>query len=273
MAVEKIITDITDGQVRRWRGDGVVHIPGAFEPQWIELLKQGVAEALADPGPLSKDYARPGAGSFFTDHAMFRRLEAFRRFVFESPAARIAARLMGASRINLFDDHLLIKEPGTENPTHWHQDIPYYQVAGEQICSLWIPLDPVSRETGAMRFVKGSHRWGKLFRPIRIGLGEIVAEADELDGPAPDIDGEPDKYDTVTFDCAPGDCIAFHGAMLHGATANMSADTRRRALALRFAGDDATWRRRSYLPSQPDTPELTEGGPLDCAQYPRVWTA
>ncbi len=269
MAVE----NITDEQVDSWREDGVVHLSGAFAPQWIDLLTEGIERAMAEPGPLAKDYAAPGAGSFFTDHAMFRRIEALRRFLFDSPAARIAARLMAAHRINLFDDHLLVKEPGTENPTHWHQDTPYYQVAGEQICSLWIPIDAVSRDTGAMRFVKGSHRWGKLFRPIRIGLGEAVAQADQLDGPAPDIDAEPERYDTVEFDCSPGDCIAFHGATLHGAAPNMSAHTRRRALSLRFAGDDVTWRRRSYLPSQEDIPELTEGGPIDCAEYPRVWTA
>jgi hypothetical protein len=36
---------------------------------------------------------------------------AFKQFVFESPAARIAARMMRANKVNIFYDQLLIKEP------------------------------------------------------------------------------------------------------------------------------------------------------------------
>ncbi|MDP2618655.1 MAG: hypothetical protein Q8P46_00520, partial [Hyphomicrobiales bacterium] len=77
------------------------------------------------PGALAKDYARDGKGKFFTDHDMYLRNDPIRRFVFESPAGEIAARLMGARKVNLVDDHLLIKEPKTSNPTYWHQDQPY----------------------------------------------------------------------------------------------------------------------------------------------------
>jgi len=112
-----------------------------------------------------------------------------------------------------------------------------------------------------MKFVKGLHRWGKLFHPIRIGDGNWVDQAEVLDGPAPDIDAEP------------GDTVAFHGKSLHSATPNLSKDIRRRALSLRFAGDDITWNTRPYKPSVPDQPNLVAGGPVDSAQYPRLWIA
>jgi len=44
---------------------------------------------------------------------MHRRFEEFRRFLYESPAAAMAAQLMGAHKVNLIDEHLLVKEPGT----------------------------------------------------------------------------------------------------------------------------------------------------------------
>ena len=94
-----------------------------------------------------------------------------------------------------------------------------------------------------------------------------------LDGPAPDIDAEPEKYDIRMFDLNPGDCVAFHAAILHGATANLSPTIRRRALAVRFAGDDVRWQPRAYIPSVPDRPDLTPGGPIDSDQYPVVWRA
>lgn len=264
---------ISDDLVTAWRRDGVAPLRGVFSEDWLALLRDGVEQAMSSPSTVSKDYAKKGKGRFFTDHFMYRRLEPFRRFLYDSPAAAIAARLLGARKLNLFDEHLLVKEPGTENPTYWHQDLPYFEMTGTQLVSLWIPLDPVTAVTGALKFVPGSHLWGKLYRPIRIGLGDEVAESDPLDGPAPDIDAEPEKYDIRMYDLNPGDCVAFHAAILHGATANLSPTIRRRALSVRFAGDDVTWQPRAYIPSVPDRPDLTPGGPIDGDQYPVVWQA
>ena len=264
---------VSNDQIAAWQRDGVIAIRGAFSDYWLNNLREGVEQSLANPSDVSKDYAENGKGRFFTDHHMHRRLHTFRTFLYNSPAPTIAATLMKAEKINLIDEHLLVKEPGTQNPTYWHHDLPYYEVAGHDFCSIWVPLDPVTEQNGAMKFVKGSHLWGKLFHPIRIGDGDLVAQAEKLDGPAPDIDAKPENYDIELFEMEPGDCIAFHGAILHAATPNLSADIRRRALSLRFAGNDITWNPRPYIPSIPDQPNLVEGGALDSNQYPRIWTA
>ncbi|TDJ73678.1 MAG: hypothetical protein E2O38_02175 [Proteobacteria bacterium] len=39
--------------------------------------------------------------------------------------------------------HVLIKEPGTHAVTPWHHDLPYYSLEGTQVCSMWLPLDPI----------------------------------------------------------------------------------------------------------------------------------
>ncbi len=264
---------ISDDTVATYDEDGVALLRGVFSTDWIALLQDGVERAMADPGPLSKNYAEPDKGKFFTDHHMHQRNDAFAKFMKESPVLEIAARILKAGRLNYVDEHLLVKEPGTANPTYWHQDQPYFEVTGDQFASFWIPLDPVTADTGAMKFVKGSHRWGKMYQPIRIGLGDIVEQSDELDGHAPDIDAEPDRHDVLMFEMEPGDCLCFHGVVLHGANPNLSHDVRRRALSLRFAGDDITWQPRSYIPSRPETADLVAGGPLGGDQYPELWTA
>ena len=58
-----------------------------------------------------------------------------------------------------------MKEPGTEGLTQWHQDQPYMAVDGQQLCSNWIPLDPITPET-TLEFVRGSHLWGRWFAPF-----------------------------------------------------------------------------------------------------------
>ncbi|MGE0748712.1 MAG: phytanoyl-CoA dioxygenase family protein [Rhodospirillales bacterium] len=253
--------------------DGVVALRGAFDEGWIDELRAATDRVMAAPGQFAKDYAKDGKGKFFTDHHMRRRDAGFRRFLSDSPVVALAAALLRASKLNLIDEHLLVKEPGTENPTYWHQDHPYYEVGGGQFGSFWIPLDPVTTESGAMRFVAGSHRWGKTFRPIRIGLGQEVAEADAFDGPAPDIDAAPGDYRIVEFDCEPGDCLFFDSAALHAAHPNRTAHRRRRALSLRFAGETATYAPRPYIPSQSGARALVAGGSLDSETYPVVWPA
>lgn len=180
---------------------------------------------------------------------------------------------MGATRLNLYDEHLLVKEPGTATPTYWHHDAPYFHIQGDQICSIWLALDKVTAETGAMRFATGSHGWGKLFLPIRIGAGDPVP-GDEIDadiaGPVPDIDADPERYPTVSFDLEPGDCVLFHGRTLHSATGNSSPDQRRRALSLRFIGDDITWKNRVKAPLV-FSRRMEDGDPVDSPESPRVW--
>ena len=256
-----------------WLDDGFVLIRGVFPEEMINLLRLGTKKAMEDPGPTAKEYAEEGKGRFFTDHHMRKRIPEFNDFLSNSSVKDIAAGLMNTKKLNLFDEHLLVKEPGTENPTYWHQDLPYYELSGSQIISLWIPMDPTSAESGAISFIRSSHNWCKIYQPIRIGLGDLVKEAEYFDGPAPDIENEPEKYDIVTFDnLEPGDCLAFQAAVLHHASPNITKSERRRAVSIRFAGDDVTWQPRSYIPSVPDTPDLVPGGPIDCEQYPLVWS-
>ncbi|MEE2760022.1 MAG: phytanoyl-CoA dioxygenase family protein [Pseudomonadota bacterium] len=264
---------ISDEEVSTWRENGVVCLRQMFSHSWMMLLEKGFEEALVAPGELSKDYAEPGMGSFFTDHAMFQRVDAIRRFVFEGPAAAMAARLMGAAKVNLIDDHLLVKEPGTANPTYWHQDQPYFQFAGEQFCSIWIAIDTADEGNGTLRFVPGSHRWGKEFQPVRIGIGDSPETVEGFDGPAPDVDGKPDIYETCSWNLASGDCIAFHGRMLHGAYPNASRNSRRRAISLRFAGDDIRWQPRAYAPTETGPSGLKPGDVIDSDEFPAIWRA
>ena len=50
---------------------------------------------------------------------------------------------------------------------------PYYCVDGEQVCSIWLPLDPVPKESG-LEFVAGSHLLGKMFINFRNDIYVIL---------------------------------------------------------------------------------------------------
>jgi len=58
-------------------------------------------------------------------------------------------------------------EPAEETPLH--HDLPYWPVRGEQIISIWVLFDLATPESGAVTYVRGSHRWGKMYSPAAFG--------------------------------------------------------------------------------------------------------
>ena len=156
---------------------------------------------------------------------------------------------MASQQAMFFHEHVLVKEPGTAKPTPWHHDQPYYCVDGWQNVSLWIPLDPVAREN-AVEFIAGSHKWDAWYTPKKF-VGEDYQETDEDFESMPDIDGNRQDYDLRSADLQPGDCVAFHFRTVHGAPGNQSRQHRRRAVALRWLGDDSRYVTRPGMMSPP----------------------
>jgi len=264
---------ISDEDIRRYREDGAVCLRGLFSRDWIERLGRAIDDDMATPGPMKRINTPEGKpGLFFVDFQLWQRHADCRAFVHESPAASIAAQLMGSREVVYYHDHLLVKEPGTIERTPWHHDQPYYPVDGVQIVSLWLPLDPVSRET-CVEYVRGSHRWGRWFRPkfFRQGGVDLQVEDPRFE-PLPDLDAERDSHEFLAWDMEPGDVIAFHALTLHGAAGNTSMQRRRRAWATRWCGDDARYAARVGQISPPlEGHGLQPGDQLECAMFPKVW--
>ncbi|MBB1628338.1 phytanoyl-CoA dioxygenase family protein [Achromobacter sp. UMC71] len=240
---------ISQDEINTFNTDGVVCLRQVLDPKWIEHLRVAVQVALdhAADSKNARDIAAEAGkkGRFHNEQSLWRYREGFKDFLLESPLADIAKRLTGSSRIRLYNDHLLVKEPGTDAPTPWHQDGTYFRVTGEQILSMWIGLDPVRAETGAMSFVRGSHAWGKMFRPRAFATGNDRDSA-AFDGPLPDIDGNPDTYETICYEMEPGDLTIHHALTIHGAQGNTSPEQRRRGYSVRLLGDDVRYADRSW---------------------------
>ena len=185
-----------------------------------------------------------------------------------SPLPAIAGALLGAERIHLYEDSVLVKEPGSIETTAFHQDLSYFHLAGDRICTTWVPIDPVTVETGAVAYLRQSHRSGLVHRP-----NWFVS-----DTPLPGTDGEPvpaiDDGDPrlVRFAVEPGDVVVHHAATLHGAGPNQSATARRRAISVRYCGDDVRYEIRPGAPTKAHHAEVRSGDPVvDHPGCPVVW--
>ena len=138
-----------------FRTDGAVLLKGYFR-DWIETLRAGIDRNLAEPGPYQRVYTPQGSsGRFVGDYCNWSRIPEYRQFILKGPAAGVARQLMDSRTARIFHEHVLIKEPGTREPTPWHHDQPYYCVDGVQNVSLWMPLDSVPRDI-CVEFVAGS---------------------------------------------------------------------------------------------------------------------
>lgn len=258
---------LTDEDIKTYARDGVVVVRDLFAER-VETLRQGIDRNMADPGPYAAENLHAHeAGRFFDDYCNWQRIPEFRDVIDTSSVGAVAAELMQSQRVQLFHDHVLVKEPGTAKPTPWHQDAPYYFVQGQQTVSFWCPLDPV--DTATLRCVTGSHKWAKQVLPTR-WLSETDFYPDKGDYmPVPDPDAE--DMDIREFALAPGDAVAFHFGVLHGARGNESAG-RRRAFSLRLVGDDACYITRPG-PTSPPFPGhgMTDGQRLREDWFPVIF--
>lgn len=260
---------ISDAQVAAFQRDGVVMLPGVMA-DWVEVMRAGVARNLAAPS----EYANENGvtqGRFFDDYVNWRRIPEFERVVRESPAARIAARAMRSRIAQFFHDHVLVKAPGTPTPTPWHQDGPYYLVEGAQTVSFWMPLDPV--DEASLRFIAGSHRWETPVRPVTWSDDSDFYQGDHIWTEVPDPDTNPDAYQVLEWPMQPGDAVLFDFRTVHGARGNFSA-TVRRALSLRWVGDDARHVARPGRTSPPFPGHAMQPGQrLREDWFPVIWRA
>lgn len=245
---------ISDDMIDAYQRDGVVLVPGLFANH-VETLRAGVDRNMADPGPYASRNEKAGeTGLFFDDYCNWQRIPEFETVIRESEVADVASALMQSRSVQLFHDHVLVKEPGTSMATPWHQDGPYYFVEGRQTVSFWSPLDPVKEAT--LRCVAGSHLWPKPVLPTRWAKGDAFFDpAPYMPVPDPEAEG----MDIREWEMAPGDAVAFNFAILHGARGNTAA-ARRRAFSLRLVGDDARYVARPG-PTSPPFPghDMTPG--------------
>ncbi len=261
---------ISENDRARYETDGAVCVRSAFA-DWVEPLRAIIERSIVNPGPLVERYSgNPDQSGFFGDRYRWTFDPDVRDFVFKSPAAELAGEMMGASRANIFCDHLFVKEPGAETPTPWHQDLPYWPLSGDQICSIWVALDEVVEGSGRLEFVAGSHRWNKRFRGKSFSNDGVEKYGMDLEQ-IPDIDADRSKYNLLSWNMEPGDCILFHALAIHGARGNAHSARRRRAMSTRWLGDDVCYRAATDIPAPIRDPGLEDGAPITCGLFPVVW--
>ena len=265
---------VTERDIETFARDGAVVLRGVFDESWLSRLADGLEKNFDNPGPYSTVYTEDGKpGGFYDDYCNWQRIAEYEEFVRASPAAEIVGRLMGSSTAQIYHEHVLVKEPGTEEVTPWHHDLPYYGVEGDKLASIWLPLDPVPANA-CPEFVAGSHATGAMYYPRLFMTHKDYANGIEGFETLPDIEAERESRTILSWDLEPGDCIVFHMRTLHGAPATAQLKTRRRGFSTRWLGDDAVFATRAWKTSPPfPEVQLSDGAAMEHELFPVLWRA
>ena len=257
--------------VEAYRQDGVICLERAMGEDWLRVIEDAIdlfqaEEAEGDDHNVVVQ-GDGDDGAFQYTSMMWRHNPLFRKVIFDSHAPDLFGSVLETRRLNLFYDFLLIKNPGCRSAsTPWHQDMSYYALHGTQIINCWIALDDIPVET-ALRFIRGSHRSGEVFRSVHFDPERAYGGPMEERRLPPDFDRD-GEADIVTCPMKRGDALVWNSRTFHSAPGN-HLDRRRGALSLNFAGDDVTY---FDMPGESDPPDrgegLVEGGLITCETFP-----
>lgn len=255
---------------KQFASDGVVHVPGALDREWVRLIAEGIERNRRLPSHHARTLYPGTEREMYLDYCNHETIPEYRVLLADSPVADIVADVLSAAELYLYFDQIWIKDAGIARRTPWHQDLTVWLTSPGKLCGCWITIDPVPQRE-SLEFVRGSHR-GPLYDMSRLD-GDPSDDTAMLYGNMPrlpDIEAERDRHDIVSYANEPGDIVLFHPGVLHGGGASTVP---RRTLSLRFYGEDVTYNPPAGDPS-PAFPGVAAthrpGDPLRSTWFPRV---
>ncbi len=260
---------LSDEELATYAEDGVVCARGLLGPDTIARMADALEAVIATESVLGAQLKKGADDGFHGDIFVWKLHDAFRDMALFSSLPALANQILDSKTLNFFYEQFFVKRAGSPVTTPWHQDIPFWPVAGEQLVSFWITLDPVSRASSGLEFVRGSHRWKERYKAVTPNYDPYMMDTDLP--VSPNFAEERENHDVVGWDMEPGDVLIFGPTICHGSEGNKSNEQDRRALAFRYSGDDVT-----FAPRHATMPLLWEhglepGDRLGGSLFPQVW--
>jgi len=190
--------EITEEQIQTLERDGVVHIKGVFDEEWVDYLRQSTARQVDEP----HFWAFAGTASKLYDYIqrnVWQTNKSFANFYYHSAMGHVLAQAGRTDEIRVSTDLLMV------NPNKgfkWHQDNQNGPITWEEGIRFWITMDETPKEYGAPVYLKGSHE------------NSVVDEqAVFVDIEKEGLEEYKDKK--LEFRTMPGDMLIWHPKTIH----------------------------------------------------------
>jgi len=190
--------ELTEEQIETLERDGVLHVKGVFDAEWVDYLRKATGHQVDNP----HFWAFAGTASKLYDYIqrnVWQTNKAFANFYYHSAVGNVLAQCGQTDEIRVSTDLLMV------NPNKgfkWHQDNQNGPITWDEGIRFWITMDETPAEYGAPVYLKGSHR--------------NTAVSDQA--VFVDIESEGvNKYkdDKLEFRTMPGDMLIWHPRTIH----------------------------------------------------------
>lgn len=208
---------------------GHVCVRGLATREELEPFAERITEVVRADSALAAPVAdRDTYGKAFLQSAnLWRRDPDIASFTLSPRFAEVAAALLGVERVRLYHDQALFKEAGGGR-TPWHRDQVYWPLATDRTITMWMSLDDMAPDMGAVVFASGSHH---------LDVDDLVISDDSELVLSSLVENESLPVESH----APmqvGDASFHLGATLHAAGANQTG-TMRAAMTVIYVADGA----------------------------------
>ena len=119
-----------------------------------------------------------------------------------------------------YHSKMIMKEARTGGAWAWHQDYGYWYDNGvlfPNLCSVFVAVDPATRENGCMQVLRRSHHMGRI---THMKVGEQTGADPER------VAAAEERLELIYVAMEPGDALFFHPNLLHRSDQNHSPGDR-----------------------------------------------
>ena len=188
---------ITNEQLETLERDGVVHISGVFDTEWVNYLRAATSYQTQHP----HFWAFAGTASKLYDYIqrnVWQTNKAFANFYYYSAIGHVLAQCGRTSEIRISTDLLMV------NPNKgfkWHQDNQNGPITPDDGIRFWITMDETPKTYGAPVYLKGSHT------NRVVDENAVFVDIHE--------NNMVNEYEQIIFQPKPGDMIIWHPKTIH----------------------------------------------------------
>ncbi len=149
----------------------------------------------------------------------------FLELAMHQPIVDMVSQVIGPDVI-LWGCHVFSKPAKEGYETPWHQDGHYWPIRPLATCTVWLAIEPSTKENGCLRIIPRSHADKTLHPHLHEDRSDLTLNQRMADGVF-------DESDAVDLELQPGQMSLHDVFMIHGAKANLSGQ-RRTGVALRY---------------------------------------
>jgi ectoine hydroxylase-related dioxygenase (phytanoyl-CoA dioxygenase family) len=209
---------ISDAHARDYDQHGYVLVRQFFDAEEIDLLRRAAREDRElDQHSFGKSDGEGGTVRLSlwnhpgdSIYGMFARCES---------VVNSAERLLGGE-VYHYHSKMIMKDPKVGGAWTWHQDYGYWYQNGvlfPLLTSVFIAVDPATRENGCLQVIRGSHHLGRIHH---------VLTGDQAGADSERVSEVLKRLEVVHVEMQPGDALFFHCNLLHRSDQNRSQHPR-----------------------------------------------